>query len=65
MGKYVGKYALKSSEVRLLRNSLMTWVWVCPLCGYKGVYETHRRGLQAAKYHLIRKHRLEVEVVEE
>jgi hypothetical protein len=61
--KTSSKYVLRTSEVRLLKNSLYTWFWICPICGYRNTYESQRRGIQAAIYHLRKKHKLEVEVV--
>jgi len=61
----MGSFKLKTSSIKRLSNSLLTWYWVCPICGYRGIYESYGRGLQAAKLHLMRKHKLEVEVVED
>ena len=61
----MGEFTLKKSDIRRLSNSLMTWIWRCPFCDYKGIYETHGRGLLAARLHLEKKHGLKVVVSDE
>jgi hypothetical protein len=59
-----GKYVLRESDVVQLSDKWVVFGWTCPICGYRTYHYNKRRVIQAARYHLERKHNLVVEVRE-
>jgi hypothetical protein len=57
-------FVLKKSDLQVTEARMPLFIWKCPLCG-KRVFSVYRdKAISAAKLHLTRTHKLEVEVVE-
>jgi predicted RNA-binding Zn-ribbon protein involved in translation (DUF1610 family) len=54
----------RSSDIKMIRNSLATWMYQCPICGKKIIHDSPSRTLMAVKKHMRLKHGLVVEVVD-
>jgi predicted RNA-binding Zn-ribbon protein involved in translation (DUF1610 family) len=54
----------RSGDIKMIRNSLTTWMYQCPICGKKIIHDSPSRTLMAVRQHMRLKHGLVVEVVD-
>jgi hypothetical protein len=57
----IKKMVIRLSDIKLLENSLRTYVYVCPFCLKRIISDSTGRVMTGIRLHMKRKHDIEVE----